>query len=232
MGESARYDRNRSGLRWPIWHRLDVWPGAKIALPPLRAYALSFQVAVSSGRRYKVCHLARGPLEHGSTCDQCTRKLAVMDRDPLDTARVTPTGAAGGTRQCIAVCADGHRCKKNPCNGSTVCEIHGGATPLDKTAAKKRLLSLIEPALDALEKALACGEWPTVVRAATVLLDRAGFGPHANIRVESDTIDLSELSDEQLVQRASVVFQRVKERYHAAQRQEDGGEQPQQPSVH
>jgi hypothetical protein len=49
-----------------------------------------------------------------------------------------------------------------------------------------RLARLAEgPAIDALERALDCGEWPSVVRAAVALIDRAGL---ADDRLSADDV--------------------------------------------
>lgn len=64
--------------------------------------------------------------------------------------------------------------------GQFVCRAHGGASPQAKKKGRERLAALVEPSIDALERALASGDWPATVRAAKDLLDRAGMSapPH------------------------------------------------------
>lgn len=158
------------------------------------------------------------------------------DEPRFATTRVDPIRQiihnTAGPRQCTATVKDGSRCKKNPCYGSNVCEVHGGATPLGKTEAKRKLLLLVEPALAALEKALACEDWPVVVRAATVLLDRAGFGPTSKLIVENEVVDFSELSEEQLVQRAQTLTAHFQEQARHAREARESNEQQTTPNVH
>lgn len=92
-------------------------------------------------------------------------------------------------RRCTAHNRDGSRCGNPPIPGGLTCRFHGGATPLAQKAAKERLLMLVEPALAVLERATRsappcehCGRSdadrdPTAVRAAGMILDRAGFHP-------------------------------------------------------
>lgn len=92
-------------------------------------------------------------------------------------------------RQCTATSRDGTRCGRASALGQFVCDKHGAKAPLSQQAARERLLMLVEPALAALLRALQTGEPcahcgrsdadrdPTVIRAATVVLDRSGFHP-------------------------------------------------------
>ena len=76
-------------------------------------------------------------------------------------------------------------------------------------AARRRLLSLVDPSLEALEKALQCGEWPTVARVALGLLDRAGFGPTASLRIDDPARDFRDLSRDELRTRARSVLEKL-----------------------
>jgi len=101
-----------------------------------------------------------------------------------------------GDRRCTATNRDGTRCGRASALGQFVCDKHGAKTPASLQAGRERLLMLAEPALDALLRALKtgppcehCGRSdadrdPVVVRAAQIVLDRAGFGPSATMHVE------------------------------------------------
>jgi hypothetical protein len=64
-------------------------------------------------------------------------------------------------------------------------------------AGKIQLSELVGLAFDTLELAMHNAEWPIAVQAAKLVLDRAGFGPSSTLKID-DSLDLSELSDEEL----------------------------------
>ena len=92
---------------------------------------------------------------------------------------------------CGAKTASGHPCRRAPIKGGARCVLHGGASPLARQEAERRLLLGVSLSLDRLLDALSehdhppcdhCGcspgrADPTVLRAAIALLDRSGFGP-------------------------------------------------------
>lgn len=119
------------------------------------------------------------------------------------------TGYPLRNRQCTGTRQDGERCQRAPIPGGTVCVMHGGATMATQMAARRRLLSLVDPSLEALEKALQCGEWPTVARVALGLLDRAGFGPTASLRIDDPARDFRDLSRDELRTRARSVLEKL-----------------------
>jgi hypothetical protein len=92
-------------------------------------------------------------------------------------------------RRCVATNRAGEQCRRAPIRGGAVCPMHGGGIPAVKQAAKERLLAMVEPALDVLYRATRsappcehCGRSdadrdPTAVRAAGMILDRAGLSP-------------------------------------------------------
>lgn len=93
-------------------------------------------------------------------------------------------------RQCTATSKQsGERCKRAPIVGGFVCSIHGGSIPAVKKSARERLLAMVDPALDALLRALQAGppckhcgrsdsdKDPVVIRAAQMVLDRSGYHP-------------------------------------------------------
>lgn len=74
-----------------------------------------------------------------------------------------------------------------------MCAHHGGKVPGVQLAAKRRLLAMVEPALDALLRALQMGSpcqhcgrsdnMAVVVKAAQIVLDRTGFHPSMTLEV-------------------------------------------------
>jgi hypothetical protein len=117
-------------------------------------------------------------------------------------------------RRCIATNRDGERCGRAAAIGGFVCNLHGAKSPNAERARRERLFAMVDPALDALLRCLKfapacdkCGRSdadrdPTVIRAAQVVLDRAGFGPHATITV-TPSVDkdwMRFLTDDQFAQ--------------------------------
>lgn len=121
---------------------------------------------------------------------------------------------ADGSRQCTGHNKLGARCGRAAIPGGFVCSLHGGRAPNVMRVARERLMTLVDPAMAGLFKALktdeACpvckrtDDMGVVVKAATVVLDRAGFGPRSTVAVEQ--LDAAEkgwakyLTDEQLEQ--------------------------------
>ena len=104
----------------------------------------------------------------------------------------------------------GEQCKLAPIPGGTVCGVHGGSAPAAKMAAQRRLIGMIDPAMAALLRAIEeCEEWPTKVRAAIAVLDRAGFGPTASLRLDEQGGDYAALSSADLKDRAMWIVQRA-----------------------
>jgi hypothetical protein len=129
------------------------------------------------------------------------------------TARSVLLGAPA-ERQCIATNRAGERCKHSML-GQNVCSLHGGKAPQSLQAARERLFAMTEPALDALLRALTaappcphCGRSdadrdPVVIRAAQVVLDRAGLGPHATMEITHSDNQLADVPLEELEERAT-----------------------------
>jgi hypothetical protein len=116
-------------------------------------------------------------------------------------------------RRCIATSkTTGERCHRAPILGGTVCSMHGGKSPLAKQAAQQRLLAMVEPALDVLLRALqsgnpctVCGrsdDMALVIRAAQMVLDRTGFGPHTTLTVTNPRSEFDSMSKQELAERA------------------------------
>ena len=103
----------------------------------------------------------------------------------------------------------GAQCKNLPITGGTVCVSHGGSIPAVKAAAQRKMIALIDPALAVLYRAMVeCDEWPSRIRAALGILDRAGMGPGSTLTLDTDKTDLSQLSMAELRDRAKAVTER------------------------
>src|ERR1035437_1251798 len=116
-------------------------------------------------------------------------------------------------RTCGAATTSGPPCRRAVAPGFTRCNLHGGHTPLARQAAQETLaaaalpsarvpLEIVSRWLD--ERCPVCG-FPTgdpmpVLRAAQMVLDRTGFGPHATMQVTTtpspyDHLTLAEMAD-------------------------------------
>lgn len=114
-------------------------------------------------------------------------------------------------RQCTATAKiHGKRCGRQACKGSHVCDLHGGNTPLARAAAKQRLLMMVEPAFEMLVKAMESDDIRSGVKAAEIILDRAGFGPKSTVMVEDNRDNLANLTREELAQRAASLAERAR----------------------
>src|SRR5262245_55494000 len=77
-----------------------------------------------------------------------------------------------------------------------------GLTPASAVSAKVTLEAAVQTALDVLESAMRCADWPTAVKAALGILDRAGLGPRSVVEIDDLRRDLSLLSRSELAERA------------------------------
>jgi hypothetical protein len=82
-------------------------------------------------------------------------------------------------RRCTAHLTDGSgtRCRKAAISGGTVCATHGGSAPQVKRSARERLLEAADPAAARLVRALESEDERAAIRAAQIILDRAGHHP-------------------------------------------------------
>jgi len=87
------------------------------------------------------------------------------------------------------------RCKQPAIAGGTVCHYHGGAAPQVKRAAAERLLAMVDPALDAFDRALVHKDIHAAIRVARDVLDRAGHGAPTKVE-HSGTVSLVDLVDD------------------------------------
>lgn len=80
---------------------------------------------------------------------------------------------------CTAPRSDGEPCRRLAIRGGRVCVVHGGRLPTVREAAKSnveavrlRVLGIVDPALDAIEKALTDPDVDIRLKAAREVLDR------------------------------------------------------------
>lgn len=85
-----------------------------------------------------------------------------------------------------------------------------GMTPSETAAGKTRLASMVEKAFDALEEAVLHADHGNSIKAAQILLDRAGFGPRSTVDVNATHSDLTTLSREELAERAVKLSQKLR----------------------
>jgi hypothetical protein len=116
--------------------------------------------------------------------------------------------------RCTATNRAGEQCGRAPIPGGSVCNFHGGRAPQIVAAAQRRLLEGAYPAVARLRHLIeapvglcaTCGrsdDTRSLVQAIRTLLDRVpGLGPNATVTVKPGTLDLSELTSEQLAERA------------------------------
>jgi hypothetical protein len=108
-------------------------------------------------------------------------------------------------RRCTATNRDGEQCSKSPIVGGFVCHMHGGNAPAARAAARRRMAELLDPALAAIAETLErrvpcahCGQQaldPQALRAAQIVLDRAGLGPSVTLAHEdADATSLASMS--------------------------------------
>lgn len=75
-------------------------------------------------------------------------------------------------------------------------------TPSELAAGRVRLADMVEKAFASLEEALEEADHGNMIKAAQIILDRAGFGPKSTVDVNTTNVDLSALSREELANRA------------------------------
>ena len=120
----------------------------------------------------------------------------------------------GNDRQCTATSkTTGVRCGRSSAFGQFICDKHGAKAPLSIAAANQRMALLLYPALGVLDRATRqappcakCGRSdadrdPAAIRAAQIILDRAGFGPSATMNVVAAANPYRDLSPDDLVAR-------------------------------
>jgi hypothetical protein len=73
------------------------------------------------------------------------------------------------------------------------------------TQGKRRLADMVEEAFKVLQEAMVHADYATGIKAAQIILDRAGFGPKSTVDVNSVHVDLSNLTREELAARAEKI---------------------------
>lgn len=88
-------------------------------------------------------------------------------------------------RRCTAHLTDGsgERCRKAAILGGVVCGTHGGSAPQVKRSARERLLEAADPAAARLVRALESEDERAAIRAAQIILDRAGLHPTQGVEL-------------------------------------------------
>jgi hypothetical protein len=71
---------------------------------------------------------------------------------------------------------------------------------------------MVERAFETLQGAMTAADYSTAIKAAQIILDRAGFGPKSTVDVNTAVIDLSNMSREELAARASAIAQTLREK--------------------
>jgi len=109
-------------------------------------------------------------------------------------------------------------------------------TASELNRGKRKLSESVELAFETLEKAMEFADYATAVKAATALLDRAGFSPRSNMEsIPTSSRDLSEMSREDLADYAHKIAMLLKGRVAAdkvAQISQDESKLPPVGQVH
>jgi hypothetical protein len=75
-------------------------------------------------------------------------------------------------------------------------------TAAEIAKGKTKLADMVDMAFDTLKLAAKEADYGVAIKAAQIILDRAGFGPKSALDVTTTNIDLSNLTREQLAERA------------------------------
>ncbi len=84
------------------------------------------------------------------------------------------------------------QCNRRAIAGATVCWVHGGAAPQVRAAAHRRLLALVDPALEILGASLASKSESTRMQAARDILDRAGHKATDKVELSGSVTSIAE----------------------------------------
>jgi hypothetical protein len=79
-------------------------------------------------------------------------------------------------------------------------------------AGQRTLFAMVERAFETLEDAMATADHQTAIKAAQIILDRTGFGPKSTVEVNSTHLDLTEMTRDQLADRAAQLAVRLREK--------------------
>lgn len=105
-------------------------------------------------------------------------------------------------RQCTARArSTGERCGNRPIPGGTVCRFHGGGAPAVRRKAKLRLQELVDPAIATLGRVMVTAKLDRdKLRAATSILDRAGYPAATRVDARINIDEQRELLLERLLE--------------------------------
>jgi len=109
--------------------------------------------------------------------------------------------------------------------------LHGGGIPAVRKSARERLLAMVDPAFDALLRALGsggppcalCGRAdsdrdPVVIRAAQIVLDRAGFHPSITVQHVEPANKYADLTVDELIAHLEAMLEQARAMRDAEQR--------------
>jgi hypothetical protein len=88
-------------------------------------------------------------------------------------------------------------------------EVNGVFKKLTKREITERMHKLVPKAFRTLESNLYSDDDKVAVQAALGILDRCGYGPQSKITVEESTEDLSNLTNEELRERAIAIAAQI-----------------------
>lgn len=97
-------------------------------------------------------------------------------------------------------------------------------TPLELAKGKLTLLGLTELAMKTLQETMENADFQVAMRAAQIVLDRAGFGPKTTVDVNTTHMDLSSLSMDELAERANLIVKKIRTTTPAADLRPTGTE--------
>lgn len=83
-------------------------------------------------------------------------------------------------------------------------------TPSEVAAGKVKLATMVDRAFETLEEAMRSADHGNAIKAAQILLDRAGFGPKTTVDVNATHTDLTQMTKEQLAERAAQLSQKLR----------------------
>jgi len=83
-------------------------------------------------------------------------------------------------------------------------------SPSEFREGQLKLHDMVEASLETLYDAMLHADFNNAIKAAQIVLDRTGFGPKSTVDVNANIMDLSELSREELAERASYIAEALR----------------------
>jgi hypothetical protein len=112
--------------------------------------------------------------------------------------------------QCRWEKTNGMRCKLSAVEGETYCVIHAEGNTLDSNRIARHLLALQQLSIDTIEDVLMEGDSKTRSETAFKLLAITGYGPSSTINIRDSDLDLSTLSDAELLARSETLNSKLR----------------------